>query len=222
MARDDSVLDQLTQSYLFGGLPAEVLARRVLPLGRRAAYQKRDCVFSPAQRADRAGILLRGTVHILHLTPEGGYSLMSALTAPMALGIDLICTKTRMPPYHAVCATAAEALLFPESLFLQPGSLPEDCRTELLARMLTLLAQENMQKHYRLAILSRKGLRERIETYLGLQAQRRGCGEFRIPFTREELAAFLCVNRSALSHELSLMRQEGLIDFKRNAFIIKK
>ena len=37
---------------------------------------------------------------------------------------------------------------------------------------------------------------------------------------REELAAFLCVNRSALSHELSQMQQEELIQFRKNTFAL--
>ena len=41
-----------------------------------------------------------------------------------------------------------------------------------------------------------------------------------IPFSREELADFLCVNRSALSKELGRMQQEQLIRFHRNRFIL--
>ena len=81
---------------------------------------------------------------------------------------------------------------------------------------------ENMKKAYRLAIMSRNGLRERILAYLTMQAAKRGTNTFTIPFSREELAAFLCVNRSALSHELSLMRQEGLLDFHKNNFSLLK
>ena len=41
-----------------------------------------------------------------------------------------------------------------------------------------------------------------------------------IPFTREELASFLCVNRSALSHEIALMKQEGIIQCRKNSFTL--
>ena len=77
-----------------------------------------------------------------------------------------------------------------------------------------------MKKEYRLAILSQKGLRDRIVTYLTMQAGRLGKTSFDIPFSREELAAFLCVNRSALSKELSLMQEDGLIRFRKNHFTI--
>lgn len=76
------------------------------------------------------------------------------------------------------------------------------------------------EKEYRLAILSQKGLRERILTYLRMQAAKRGVDTFAIPFSREELADFLCVNRSALSHELSLLQQEGVIRFRKNEFTV--
>ena len=36
--------------------------------------------------------------------------------------------------------------------------------------------------------------------------------------SREQMAQYLCVNRSALSNELNKMKREGLIDFKRGQF----
>lgn len=86
--------------------------------------------------------------------------------------------------------------------------------------LLTHIANENMKKEYRLAILSQNGLRDRITTYLTMQARRRGENSFTIPFSREEMASFLCVNRSALSHELGLMRSEGIIEFRKNRFTL--
>ena len=73
---------------------------------------------------------------------------------------------------------------------------------------------------FRVPILSQRGLRDRVLVYLTMQAERRGTMTFRIPFSREELAAFLCVNRSALSHELSRMEAEGLIRFRKNEFTL--
>ena len=32
---------------------------------------------------------------------------------------------------------------------------------------------------------------------------------------REQLAQYLCVNRSALSNELNIMKREGIIDFNK-------
>ena len=44
---------------------------------------------------------------------------------------------------------------------------------------------------------------------------------FTLPLSREDMAAYLGTNRSALSRELGKMRDEGIIEFERNSFKIK-
>ena len=43
---------------------------------------------------------------------------------------------------------------------------------------------------------------------------------FFLPFDRNSMAAYLGVNRSALSRELSKLKEEGKIDFYKNSFTI--
>ena len=50
------------------------------------------------------------------------------------------------------------------------------------------------------------------------EAKRQNSSEFSIPFNRQQLADFLSVDRSAMSNELCKMRDEGLLEFERNAF----
>ena len=121
---------------------------------------------------------------------------------------------------YATADTAVEILSFPRSLILEPGALQEPERLLVCQALMTQLSHENMRKYYRLAILSQRGLRNRVLTWLTMQARRRGSRSFRVSFSREELADFLCVNRSALSHELSRMEQEGLIHFHKNEFTL--
>lgn len=83
-----------------------------------------------------------------------------------------------------------------------------------------LISDENMRKEYRLAILFQKGIRDRIMTFLTMQANKRHTNTFSVPFSREEMASYLCVNRTCLSHELSLLEREGIIKFHRNVFTL--
>ena len=53
-----------------------------------------------------------------------------------------------------------------------------------------------------------------------MQADKKQSPAFEIPFSREGMAAYLCMNRSALSHELSRMQQEGIISFRKNRFTL--
>ena len=214
----EALLESLKACDFFSDYPQEVIAEYLLPHRQVQEYQKDICLIRPQQKVSRFGILLSGKVNIMHIFMEGSYSLITSLRPGEILGADLIFTRSRLSPYHALTVADTQILYFPAELATQSGLLPDIWRAELNRRLAAWISNENIKKEYRLAILSQKGLRERILTYLTLQASRRQTTAFAIPFSREELAAYLCVNRSALSHELSLMQKEGLVTFQKNHF----
>lgn len=217
----EEFLQTLKRTKLFWNVPLETLRQELLPYGQMKAYTRGSHLIAPQQQVEQFGVVLSGRLQMMHVFPDGSYSLMNVLEPADLLGTDLVCTRSRISPYHVVAETQAQIMLFPADL-LQPGMLREELRLLLQSRLLTIIADENMKKEYRLAILSQKGLRARILTFLAMQANKRRTNTFSIVFSREELASFLCVNRSALSHELSLMEQEGLISFQKNVFTLHK
>lgn len=70
----------------------------------------------------------------------------------------------------------------------------------------------------RIDILSRRSIRSKIAAYLVAQAEYAGSDSFEVGMTRQELADFLCVERSALSREIGRMRAEGLVDCVKGRF----
>ena len=216
----DTPLAVLRECRLFRDLPPETLEREILPRGRRRSFERQEVLIAPGDRVDWFAVILRGRVQISQIFSDGTSSLMDALGPARVLGTDLIGTRSRRSPYYAIAAGGLQALQLSGALLLEPGTLPEGERLLLWRNLLALLSDDNLRKHYRLAILAQRGLRDRVLVYLTMQAQRRGTNTFRIPFSREELAAFLCVNRSALSHELSRMEAEGLIRFRKNEFTL--
>lgn len=210
----------LQECMLFRSLPEETIRDIILPLGTLRQFEKQTVIIDTQERTDFFGIVADGRIQILQIFADGRTSLMNLLRPTYLLGADLICTKSRRAPYYAVAASDVSVLFLPAQLILLPNYLPERERLEVWRQLLTFISNENMRKHYRLAILSQKSLRGRILTYLTMQAQRRGTNSFQIPFSRGEMADYLCVNRSKLSHELSRMEQEGLIQFQQNRFTL--
>ena len=73
---------------------------------------------------------------------------------------------------------------------------------------------------HKIEILAERGLRDRVIVYLNILARRFQSNVVTVPLSREQLASYLCVNRSALSNELSKMRQDGIISFKGREFCL--
>ena len=95
-----------------------------------------------------------------------------------------------------------------------------DFHHRLVENMVRIIAAKNRDLMRKVEIVSKKTLRDKILTYLSVQAQNRNSRYFQIPLSRGELAEYLCADRTALSRELAAMRDDGLIDFDKNVFKI--
>ena len=73
---------------------------------------------------------------------------------------------------------------------------------------------------YKIDVLSKRTLQERVLTYLSVISEKKGKDTFDISMNQEQFAQYLCVNRSVLSKELNKMRQKGLIDYRKNWYTI--
>ena len=215
-----NLIDTLKKSLIFQNFPADILKKGILPHGWTKEYAKGSYIYMKTDKIDRIGVVLSGHVNLLHIFDDGNYTIINTLEPSEILGADLLFTKTRISPHYAMASTPVQIFFLPETLFQKAGFLPDEYRFEIMHRLLNLVSQENMKKEHRLAILYQKGLRDRIMEYLTMQAEKQGSGCITIPFSREELASFLCVNRTALSHELSKMRAEGIIEFRKNRFTL--
>jgi len=82
------------------------------------------------------------------------------------------------------------------------------------------MAEKNLFLQNRLEITGMKSIRAKVTCYLEAFSTAKG-REITIPFNREQLADYLSVDRSALSHELARMKKDGLIDYRKNRFVLQ-
>ena len=101
-------------------------------------------------------------------------------------------------------------------------SCPSACtfHARLIQNMLRILAQKNVALTQKMETITQRTTRGKLLAYLSAQAQRQGANEFEIPFSRQELADYLSVDRSAMSGELSRMQREGLLRYHKSHFIL--
>ena len=86
--------------------------------------------------------------------------------------------------------------------------------------MVRVIADKNRELLHKVEVISKRTLREKILAYLSREAELQGSRYITLPLGRQELAAYLCADRSALTRELANMKADGLIDYDRNTFRI--
>lgn len=215
-------LSTLQESKLFLGLsPEDCESLFVLTPPIFKIFHKDEVIIQDGDLVDYVGILCQGKISTAKIDYEGNTSLHYILDPPKIFGLEIAATPSQISSMTVTALEDAAVALFAYGDFTTNRKGTDDYCNQVLVNMLTLLANENMRRMYKIELLCNKSLRERILTYLRFVARKKGNRDvFTIPFNREQLAQYLNVNRTALSHELSLMRQEGLIDFKKNKFVL--
>jgi len=89
---------------------------------------------------------------------------------------------------------------------------------QLIFNLMKDLATKTILFHQKIEIISKRSTRDKLMTYLMLQAKKEGSDSFDIPFDRQELADYLEVERSGLSAEISKLKKEGIINNQKNHF----
>ena len=186
---------------------------------RTRQFAKHEVIFHAGSCVREIGIVLRGSVHIENLDLWGTKSILSSVGAGQAFAETYaLCGDVMM--VDAVAAEECEVLFVNISAF--SGGAPGTVHEKLLRNLLTVSMRKNLSLSQRIFCTTPKTVRGRLLTYFSAQAARCGRMAFEVPFNRQQMADYLNLDRSALSKELCKMRDEGLLEFDKNRFVLKQ
>lgn len=187
---------------------------------KKKTYQKEEIIQRAGEKIQQIGLIVSGKVKISRDDFYGNSSLLDEIGEGNIFGEVFLCMEIQESPVTVIAISNCEILFlnFNQMLFTCDNQCP--FHTQLIKNMLKIIAQKTLMQNLKIDILSKKGIRERIQTYLFYEMKKAKTTTFEIPFNRKKLAEFLCVDRSALSNELSKMQKEGFILFKKNKFKI--
>lgn len=214
-------LQALLKCGLFAGMTQQEAEQLLHCVGGGVLhYEKNTVLWHPGQQVDACAVVLSGVLRAETVRADGMRTVVAWHRAGALVGDILMASPDRGSPVYVIAAEQAGVLLLPFSKVM--GGCSRCCPSH--ARLRENLIQEIAQKYWamrqRAEYLSLSSLRGRIFACLTDRAA--GGDTVSLGMTREEMADFLCVNRSALSRELSRMKRDGIIDFYRDTFRILK
>jgi len=180
-------------------------------------FNDQQIIYGQGESVKRAGIVHSGLVKGERLHAEGTTSLAYYYAKGEVFAFEGALSGKRTSPLQ-IAADDDTCIIFFDVQKIFVSSFER----QLTKGLMELLANDDIKKLYRIEVLSKKGLRDRIMTHFELMASRNDGRSFRLHMSRQQLANYLCVNRSALSYELNEMKREGLIDFDKKKYTIKQ
>lgn len=179
---------------------------------------KNQTVIAEGEPARYIGIVLSGAVQITRMDYDGNKSIVAEAAEGEAFGEAFACAEVESMPVDIVASEPAQVLLIDRDRILHPCENACGFHQKLIYNLMRIIARRNISLHQKLEITSRRTTREKLMAYLHLCARRAGSNRFAIPFDRQELADYLQVDRSGLSAEIGRLRQEGVLESRKNDF----
>ncbi|HIT90216.1 MAG TPA: Crp/Fnr family transcriptional regulator [Candidatus Merdenecus merdavium] len=215
-------LSLLTTSKLFANITEpELLSLSSQLDGHTRRLVKGEMLINEGDYYNYIGLVLTGELCVTKVFTDGTQSHLEKLLPTYIIGADIACTPSKISPYTVFATEDTSIWTLSYTYIEKPSVMPDPIRMQITQNLLHFISNENIRKLHKIEVLSKKRLRDRILTYLIIQSKLKNNTTFEIPFNRNQLADYLCVNRSALSHELSLMEKEGILTFHKNTFDLK-
>ncbi|WP_434309409.1 Crp/Fnr family transcriptional regulator [Hominifimenecus sp. rT4P-3] len=214
--------DFISKTALFRGCSEEDVQKMAKHLDfKTVCYKKGTTIYEEGNITTNIGLVLSGSVQIGHDDFWGNQSILSIVKAGGVFAEAYAC----IPEEPLMIRVAANENC--EILFINVPKLFLPCtacgvQNRLIQNLLTISAQKNLQLSKRSLHTSPKTIRGRLLSYFSQLISEQGSSKIVIPFDRQQLADYLNLDRSALSKELGKMKQDGLIDYRKNVFEIKK
>ncbi len=220
MSRKDALLLMMESNIFFGLSPEECIFLEEIMSPHEKIFQKEEVIWGEDEEIQHIGLILSGRVLGEKFYCDGQSHLVHSFGTLDVIGFETIFSSGRRSPITYLAAEETCLLLFSRTIVERQGVIPMKLQMKIKDNMIRILADENIKSMYKLEVLSRRSLRSRIMTFLRIMEKKSGEKTFHIGMDRERFARYLCVNRSALSYELSQMQKDGLIRFEKDLFTV--
>lgn len=203
----------LEKSGLFKGIPKEKYSDVLSCLRARCEeYPVGASIVNAGDQSFRAGIVLEGNLEEYIYGENANQVVIGHLRSGSVFGAELVCGSTGSSQFYLEASEKSKVLLLDFGNLLSEQTLRCPWRMRVTSNLLQEMANQVIYFNTKVRILSQKKLRDKIKVYLQT-LEITDDGVISLPFTRNKLAEFLNVDRSALSRELCRMRDDGILTF---------
>ena len=209
------------RSPLFAGIGPEDMEGMLGCIGYQVrTFEKGEIIAFEEENINHVGVVLEGAVDMIKEDVWGNRTMLLRSYREDIFGETFACGEDSLSVVTFVAAQDCKVMFLSFCRVMHTCTHACVFHQTLIENMVRIIARKNRELMRKVEVVSKRSLREKILAYLSIHAQAQGKKQFEIPLGRVEWAEYLCADRSALTRELARMKEEGLIDYRRNYFEI--
>ena len=215
----NNYMETISAAPLFDGIKRDKLANMLVCLQPSIKILgPGEVALNSGDTTRNIGIVISGCIHAVKVLPDGTQRLHTRKTAGEIYGEVLACTENVPSPVTLYSEGETAVMLIDHDRMLKQCANTCGHHSLLIRNLLMIISRQYFALHENIDYLTKKSVRAKLSAYLYDHSGHGEHNQFMIPLNRSELADYLGVDRSAMSRELSRMKQEGIIDFYKNSF----
>jgi len=220
----DKIIDSLKQCILFKDLTFEELRNLIKNISYSISDNCKNCddcrtciVALEGDICNSLGIVMEGELEVQKHYASGKVVTLAKLNKGKTFGEAIAFSETNIYP-ATIVSTKGSIILYisKKDIIAMCSAYPK-----VLNNFMQLLSSKILLLNRKIKELSFETLRQKISNYLLSQYEIQNNTTLTLPLSRIRLAEYLGVQRPSLSRELVNMKEDGLIDFKKNLVQIK-
>lgn len=214
-------IEKIKETQIFKGMSDKEIASVLKHLSSfEKKYRKGSTILHSGFTTDKMGLILEGSITIESNDQWGNKTILSHIGEGEFFAETYGFLSTQPLLVDVVANQNCRILFLQIANLKKQNGVHFDWITKFVLNLLAISMQKNIILSGRSFLISAKTIRGRVIAYLDSVSIQKKKSEFDIPFDRQQLADYLNVERTALSKELMKMKQDGLIDFYKNHFIL--
>ena len=208
-------------TQLFSGVSdSEISAMLNCLQANLLSYHKGDYVFREGEYIDTITVLVEGKLLVQHDDFWGNRNIVNVIRIGEMFGEAYVAPDSGSLLNDVIAEEDSIVIFFDVKKILTVCSTACRFHSMVVQNLFFAISEKNRNLVQKIGHMSKRSTRAKLLSYLSEEAKRHNSSHFIIPFSRQQLADFLCVDRSAMSNELCKMRDEGLLQFDKNEFTL--
>ncbi|MDO5536066.1 MAG: Crp/Fnr family transcriptional regulator [Desulfovibrionaceae bacterium] len=183
-----------------------------------AAKRTGEYIFRMGDPVSAMGLVLSGSVLVTQEDLWGNRSILAKISAGGVFGAPFAATPGSRLGVNVAADSDSEILFLQVSRLLTSCSSACDFHARVIRNFVAVLSGRLMALNDKVTHMSRRSTRDKLLSYLSAESFRQGGRVFDIPYNRQQLADYLCVDRAAMSVELSRLQKDGILNCRKNHF----
>ena len=208
------------QGYeLFDGMSLEEANAMVECLdGHVISRDKGAAIFVEGSHANRFGVVLSGSLVVVKDGLDGKRIIIKRIGEKELVAAAQAFSGAKIMRVRVEADAPSRILILNAERVCSPCCNGCAFHARLVRNVMRIISAKTLELNAKIEILSHRTTDDRLLAYLHTFAEKCGSNEFDIPFDRQQLADFLCVERSALSAEISRLARAGAFACHKSHF----